>query len=233
MPESTAPAPADAFDELGQPQPFCVHCGYILAGATESSKCPECGKPIVEVLRWPEGSAGSPVRRKTSKTMIFGMPLWQIANGPGADGKPGRARAFIAMGDDAMGVVAFGGVARGVIALGGFSFGVFSFGGLTGGLLLANGGIAASGGFALGGVAVGGAVGLGGVGWGYGASVSAVFRGSQAGLNPGDVLLATAVTSVGLLLITALAIGLCALWALARRHRESPPAAVGNRFPHS
>jgi len=31
--------------------PYCGNCGYSLRGLTESSKCPECGKPIVEVLQ--------------------------------------------------------------------------------------------------------------------------------------------------------------------------------------
>lgn len=30
--------------------PYCNNCGYSLIGLTESSRRPECGKPIVEVL---------------------------------------------------------------------------------------------------------------------------------------------------------------------------------------
>jgi predicted Zn-ribbon and HTH transcriptional regulator len=38
-------------------EPYCGNCGYVLTGATETSKCPECGRPLVEVLT--RNTAGS------------------------------------------------------------------------------------------------------------------------------------------------------------------------------
>ena len=37
-------------------EPYCGNCGHRLTGLVDSSKCPECGRPLVEVLtrsgRW-------------------------------------------------------------------------------------------------------------------------------------------------------------------------------------
>lgn len=138
--------------------PFCGNCGYIFTGLTESSRCPECGKPIVEVLQRP----GTLIvgRRYTSETRVFGVPLVQIALGPDGDERQGRARAIIAIGDVATGVLALGGITRGVIAIGGMAVGVVACGGLAvGGLTFAGVavGLLAVAGVALGGVAAGGA----------------------------------------------------------------------------
>ena len=129
--------------------PYCGNCGYSLKGLTESSKCPECGRPIVEVLeRGPLIAYG---RRYTSDIVIFSLPLIQIALGPHDDEKTGHARGIIAIGDRATGWLALGGLARGLIACGGFALGgvaigggavgLISFGGFSCGLLAAVGGI--------------------------------------------------------------------------------------------
>ena len=38
---------------LGRNEPYCSNCGYVLKGLTDSSKCPECGKPM-ELADFPE-----------------------------------------------------------------------------------------------------------------------------------------------------------------------------------
>ena len=157
--------------------PYCSNCKYSLVGLTESAKCPECGRPLVEVLQRHGGFIGG--RRYTSDIVLFGLPLVQIAYGPHGDERKGRARAIIAIGDvacgwiamggRAVGIVAAGGVAVGVVAIGGCSLGLLAIGGLalgavvSGGLavaLLANGGLAAGlvaqGGLAIGYLARGG-----------------------------------------------------------------------------
>ena len=132
--------------------PYCSNCDYSLVGLTDSAKCPECGKPIVEVLQRRGGFVGG--RRYTSNIVLFGLPLVQVALGPHGDEKIGRARAIIAIGDVARGWIAMGGRSLGIIALGGIAVGVVSLGGLSVGLL-------STGGLALGGlVAGGGAVAL-------------------------------------------------------------------------
>lgn len=161
--------------------PFCSNCGYTLVGLTESSKCPECGKPLVEVVS--RGSSFPNLgKRYRSKATLFGLPVIDIAVGPKNGELRGKARGIIAIGDSALGFIAVGGIARGIIALGGLALGVFSIGGLSVGLVIAIGGMAvggiASGGFAAGMLAVGGlaigAVTQGGLAIGYCA------RGGQA-----------------------------------------------------
>ncbi len=139
--------------------PYCSHCGYDLTGLTESSKCPECGKPLVEVLVrrsfW-----GAASRRYTSPQKVFGLPLLAIATGPAPGERMGKAVGFIAVGDYARGVFALGGVSVGIFSMGGLSAGVFSFGGCSLGAAVAVGGLAvglvAVGGCAVGGWAIGG-----------------------------------------------------------------------------
>ncbi|MBU0617380.1 MAG: hypothetical protein KKI02_06670 [Planctomycetes bacterium] len=138
--------------------PYCGNCGYSLKGLTESSKCPECGKPIVEVLERPSMLVG---RRYTSEIVIFGLPLIQIALGPHDEERVGRARGIIAIGDHACGWLAIGGFCRGLIAVGGFALGIVAIGGGAVGVLSLGGfalGVAAMGGLVLGGAAVGGLV---------------------------------------------------------------------------
>lgn len=135
-------------------EPYCGNCGYLLTGATESSKCPECGKPLVEVLMRPVFQAKGG-RRWNSQARCFGMPVISIAMGPHQEERIGRAKGFIAIGDIATGVIAMGGQARGVVAFGGLAIGGFSFGGMSLGLISSFGGMSA-GGAAIGGFAVGG-----------------------------------------------------------------------------
>jgi hypothetical protein len=163
--------------------PYCSNCGYSLVGLTESSKCPECGKPLVEVLvRSPADLPRG--RRYRSPIAIFGLPLVHVATGP-ADGQTyGRARGIIAVGDFATGLVAIGNAfAAGIIAIGGgCAVGVVALGGgLAFGLVslagLAVGGLALGGG-AVGGIAQGGAacgyIAIGGGAYGYYAAGGAV-----------------------------------------------------------
>jgi hypothetical protein len=107
---------------------------------------------------------GYPYRglRKRSTTMLWGLPLYDIAMGPDLEKGElrGYARGIIAIGDVATGILAIGGLARGGIAIGGLALGLlFGMGGLATGLLafggLAVGGIAIGGG-AIGGIAIGG-----------------------------------------------------------------------------
>lgn len=131
--------------------PYCSACGYNLTGAIDSSKCPECGKPLVEVLK---RSPRLAYKRWQSKQTLFGLPLISIASGPAPGERFGKPVGIIAIGDFPLGVLAIGGIARGFLCFGGICLGVFSFGGTSAGLLLASGGIAVAP-VAFGGVTVG------------------------------------------------------------------------------
>ncbi len=101
-----------------------------------------------------------------SKTTLFGFPLVDVnVRDPGQQGPPGVARGWIAVGDDARGVlVAVGSKARGFLAVGGRTLGVLSFGGVAAGVVALGGmavGILSVGGMAIGIWALGGL----GVGW--------------------------------------------------------------------
>lgn len=135
-------------------EPYCGNCGYTLVGLTESSRCPECGKPLVEVLQR-RGITTFGGVRYSSETKVFGLPLLSVAFGPDGQERFGRAKGIIARGDVAVGVLAIGGQAFGVIAIGGMACGLVALGGLAIGLLAALGG-GAVGGLALGGAAIGG-----------------------------------------------------------------------------
>lgn len=161
--------------------PYCRNCKYSLTGLTESSKCPECGMPLVEVLE--RGSPSFMGKRYRSELRLFGLPLIDIATGPHGDEPRGTARGIIAIGDVATGWFAMGGLARGVIACGGFAFGLVAFGGIAVGLLsfagVALGVLGAYGGAALGGVA-GGGVAIGGIVPGGAAAVGYYVAGGAA-----------------------------------------------------
>ena len=183
------------------PKPFCAACGHDLSGAVTSASCPECGRPLVEVLVREHrlgGSYGKPTRRYTSKRRVLGLPLLSIALGPDSAGKMGHAKGYVAVGDTATGVFAFGGLARGVVAFGGVSLGGVTFGGLSIGTCAAFGGGAvallgsAVGGFAAGIVAAGGgAIGIiaqGGFAMGWlarGGAANGVHAWSSAGSSAG------------------------------------------------
>lgn len=135
-------------------EPYCSNCKYQLTGLTESSKCPECGRPIVEVLVRPSWRRKK-AKRYRSQTTIFGLPFVDVATGPKANETIGRAKGIIAIGDTAQGVLAIGGMARGVIAIGFVAIGVVGFGAFGIGLIVGLGGLG------IGGVAAGsGAVGI-------------------------------------------------------------------------
>ena len=97
--------------------------------------------------------------RIRSKTVLLGLPLYDIAVGPAHSlGEfRGIARGWFAFGDIALGGIAIGGVAVGLLSAGGLAFG----------------GIVAVGGAAVGGVAIGGAaagvLAIGGAAIGYAA----------------------------------------------------------------
>jgi len=140
-------------DEYDFGTPYCGACQHDLTGLTESARCPECGKPVVDVLvRARSAAAGG--RRFASKATIFGYPVLSIATGPTATERSGHARGLIAIGDVATGGLAIGGRARGVVAVGGMSMGVFSLGGMSVGIGTAWGGCAV-GGAASGGLCIG------------------------------------------------------------------------------
>ncbi|NLX07164.1 MAG: hypothetical protein GXY33_18665 [Phycisphaerae bacterium] len=116
------------------------------------------------------------IRRRSSKT-ILGLPVWEIASGPDPENgqSHGHARAVVAIGDRATGVVAvgrffatgliaIGPVSVGVFAMAGLAVGGFAVGGLAAGLVAAGG--VAFGGVALGGIAAGGAA-VGGMAVGH------------------------------------------------------------------
>lgn len=147
--------------------PICNNCGYNLSGAVSSATCPECGRPLVDVLqRKPTGNTLN-YKRYTSPHTLFGHPLVHIAYGGDPGEKRGKARGIIALGDDAVGVVAIGGVARGGLAIGGMAFGVIGIGGISCGLVGAQGGIAVAGLAALGGFAMSGYFAIGGLAAGH------------------------------------------------------------------
>lgn len=159
--------------------PYCSNCLYDLSASTESGRCPECGRPLVEVLARVTSAVlprGMRSRRYRSSATVFGMPFVDVATGPRPDAGEmfGHARGFIAIGDTATGVIALGGRAFGVVSAGGLSVGVFSIGGMSVGGLLSGGGAAV----ALPGLAAGG-VGVGGIGTG-GMGVGVVAHGGMA-----------------------------------------------------
>ncbi len=164
-------------------EPYCSNCGYRLTGLTESSKCPECGRPICRGADAALVAGGNLRPAIPSTRTIWGMPALSIAMGPFGAEKRGHARGFVAVGDFATGVVAIGGFARGVFAAGGLAIGIVSFGGLTLGLLIAIGGLA-MGGIASGGGAVG-FVAQGGFACGYvadgGGAIGYIARGGGGG----------------------------------------------------
>ena len=69
------PVPPNEKLDLGEP--YCGACGQRLTGLVDSSKCPECGRPIVDVVT----RAGKLGNRYRSQATLFGLPLLDIAFG--------------------------------------------------------------------------------------------------------------------------------------------------------
>src|SRR5688572_819976 len=136
---------------LSADEPICSACGYRLTGCVDSSKCPECGRRVAEVLS--RANTGGRGKRWQSRQTLLGVLLISIASGPYGDEKVGKPVGIIAIGDLPLGVIAIGGVARGVVAIGGICVGVVGWGGLSAGII-AFGGLAV-GAAAFGGVAIG------------------------------------------------------------------------------
>jgi hypothetical protein len=176
-----APPVADTTPKVRPGDPYCSKCGYILVGLHDASRCPECGTSFVDGLIRGRRDLGKG-QRYTSEARIFGLPVISVAFGPNGEEPEGKARGFIALGDQASGFVAIGGRARGVVALGGVCFGVFTAGGASFGLISASGG-AAFGGIAAGGAAIGGMA-SGGAAIGFiasgGAAIGFYARGNGA-----------------------------------------------------
>ena len=236
--------PMDSAPKATTNDPFCGNCGYVLKGLTESSKCPECGKPLVEVLTRPNQPFANTGKRYRSKATLFGLPVIDVAVGPKDGELRGHAKGIIAIGDIATGGIALGGIARGVVAVGGFAVGLFALGGAGVGLLcgcggfgvggLASGGgsvgICASGGFAAGVVAQGGAA-LGlytrdGRNFGRAASSQPVepFDSLSWFFGPAHVtprlVYQPMLVTVGITLLVAAVIGLIAWLRLLREPRD-------------
>jgi predicted RNA-binding Zn-ribbon protein involved in translation (DUF1610 family) len=127
--------------------PYCKECGYELTGLTDSSRCPECGRPIVEVLV--RASFFGMGKRYTSASTLLGLPLLAIAAGPHGAERFGSPVGFIAIGDKPRGIIAIGGTPVGIVSFGGFARGIISIGGMSVGLV-------SLGGCSLGALAVGG-----------------------------------------------------------------------------
>jgi hypothetical protein len=115
------------------------------------------------------GRFGKPVEYRSAATFL-GLPLFHFNQSRSSRLSEMRvAKAWLAIGDTAYGVIAIGQHAYGLIAAGGFAVGGFAFGGIGIGLLAFAGlaaGIVAIGGLAAGLVAIGGcsigAIALGG-----------------------------------------------------------------------
>jgi predicted RNA-binding Zn-ribbon protein involved in translation (DUF1610 family) len=217
-------------------EPYCGNCGYRLTGATESSKCPECGRPLVEVLTR-NAQMRMTGKRYRSKARLFGLPVIDVALGPANGELRGKARGIIAIGDIAVGGIALGGVSIGVVPVGGVALGLCSFGGSSIGLLTALGGLAV-GGMAVGGAAFGVlAVGGGAFGvFAQGAGAQGMFTRQPrmrrpaagpdpfeavswffgSGLNSPQGMILPVMIVLGITLAVAALIGLVAWWAVGR-----------------
>jgi RNA polymerase sigma factor (sigma-70 family) len=118
--------------------------------------------------RWEATASRYRGRVYRSRLTLFGLPLLDVNVSnplPQGERRPGVARGWIAVGDDARGLLlAVGGRARGLIAFGGVAMGGFCFGGVAVGLIAVGGlgvGVLGIGGLGVGVLGVGGLA----IGW--------------------------------------------------------------------
>jgi hypothetical protein len=89
----------------------------------------------------PQAPLRNTIYRKRSTTVLFGLPLWEVAintinkKGRTRYVKAAKARAIFAVGDSATGLIAVGCSAKGLISIGQSSLGLLSFGTFSVGLL--------------------------------------------------------------------------------------------------
>jgi hypothetical protein len=132
------------------------------------------------------GSRGHPYEYR-SPFSLLGIPLVHIRFNCVVAGKRQSAVGWIAIGDQAFGILgAFGGIAVGGISSGGIAIGVFALGGIGVGILAFGGlgvGVMAMGGAALGYMAMGGGA-IGWLGASGGATVARYFAAGGGAIAP-------------------------------------------------